>query len=106
MDGYDKILQLLSQRHDEWDAAARRAIVAEANFKQYEASTKKAYMDAGETAAKAEAALRAGDGWKEQFVNYKTLEHEADLLKKKIALGEMYWETERSRQASLRKIGI
>lgn len=106
MDEYDKILQRLGKRMEEWDEAVKEAIVAEAHFKQYEAATKKAHMDAGETAAKAEAILRASDGWRDQYVEFKTLEHKANVLKKKMDLGEMYWETERSRQASLRKVGI
>lgn len=106
MDAYDKILQKLGERMEEWDEASREAINADASFKQFEAASKKAYMDAGESAVRAEAEIRSTEAWRDQYANLKLLEHKANKLKKQMDLGEMYWETERSRQASLRRVGI
>ena len=58
MDRLDAILTKLSERINEWEGASREAIEAETNFKSFEASSQKAHMDAGASAAKAQTETR------------------------------------------------
>jgi len=84
-DRMDRILERLSERINEWEGASVEASEAETNFKSYEAATKKAYLDDGQSAAKAEV-LRA------------------EKLKKQIMLGQLAFDAERTKQANLRRV--
>ena len=54
-----KILNSLSERINKWESESEKCIELEANFKSMESASKLAYMQAGESAVKAEAMLRA-----------------------------------------------
>ena len=103
-DKLDRILERLSQRINEWESASVEAIEAETNFKAYEAATKKAYMDDGQSAARAEVETRAGGQWAEYYRAVQLSSLNVEKLKKQIMLGQLSFDAERTKQANLRRV--
>jgi len=103
-DKMDRILGRLSQRIDEWEGASVEAIEAETNFKAYEAVTKKAYMDTGESAAKSEVQARSSKEWAEYYKAVQLSNLRAAKLNKLITLGQLAFDAERTKQANQRRI--
>ena len=103
-DRLDRILDRLSQRINEWEGASVEAIEAETNFKSYEAVTKKAYMDAGESAAKSEVQARSSGEWAGYYQAVQLASLKAEKLKKQIMLGQLAFDAERTKQANLRRV--
>lgn len=103
-DRMDRILERLSERINEWEGASVEAIEAETSFKSYEAATKKAYMDDGQSAAKAEVETRAGGQWAEYYRAVQLSSLKAEKLKRLIMLGQLSFDAERTKNANLRKV--
>ena len=104
MDRMDAILTKLSERINEWEGASREAIEAETNFKSFEASSQKAYMDAGASAAKAQTETRASGEWASHYRAVQQASLKAEKLKKQITLGQLMFDAERTKQANQRRI--
>jgi anti-sigma28 factor (negative regulator of flagellin synthesis) len=104
MDRMDLILDRLSQRITEWEGASREAIEAETNFKSFEASSQKAHMDAGASAAKAQTETRSSGEWANHYRTVQQASLKAETLKKKIMLGQLAFDAERTKQANQRRI--
>jgi len=104
MDRMDQILDRLSQRINEWEGASREAIEAEANFKSFEASSQKAHMDAGSSAAKAQTETRSGGEWANHYRTVQLASLRAEKLKKQIMLGQLMFDAERTKQANQRRV--
>ena len=103
-DKLDRMLERLSQRINEWESASVEAIEAETNFKAYEAVTKKAYMDTGESAAKSEVQARSSKEWAGYYQAVQLSNLRAEKLKKQITLGQLAFDAERTKQANLRRV--
>jgi len=103
-DRMDRILERLSERINEWEGASVEAIEAETNFKSYEAATKKAHMDDGQSAARAEVETRAGGQWAEYYRAVQLSSLKAEKLKRLIMLGQLSFDAERTKNANLRKV--
>ena len=104
MDRMDAILTKLSERINEWERASREAIEAETNFKSFEASSQKAHMDAGSSAAKAQTETRSGGEWASHYRAVQLANLNAEKLKKQIMLGQLMFDAERTKQANQRRI--
>jgi methionyl-tRNA formyltransferase len=104
VDQLDRILDKLSQRIDEWDDAQAEAAEAEARLKSQEATTAKAMIDSGMSAAKAQQEVRAKTEWREMYLEAQYKNIAAQKVKMQIELGNKYFEAERTRQANLRGI--
>ena len=104
MDRMDAILTKLSERINEWEGASRQAIEAETNFKSFEASSQKAHMDAGSSAAKAQTETRSGGEWASHYRAVQLANLNAEKLKKQIMLGQLMFDAERTKQANQRRI--
>ena len=103
-DRMDRILERLSERIEQWERASVEAIEAETKLKSWEAVTKKAHMDAGESAARAEVETRAGGQWAEYYRAVQLSSLKAEKLKRLIMLGQLSFDAERTKNANLRKV--
>ena len=103
-DRMDRILERLSERINEWEGASVEAIEAETSFKSYEAATKKAYMDDGQSAAKSEVQARSSGEWAGYYQAVQLSNLRAEKLKKQIMLGQLAFDAERTKQANLRRV--
>lgn len=104
IDQLDRILDKLSTRIEEWDAAQSEAAEAEARLKSQEATAAKAMMDSGMSAAKAQQEVRAKDAWHEMYLDVQYKNIAAQKVKMQIELGNKHFEAERTRQANMRGI--
>ncbi|MDB2593615.1 hypothetical protein N9Y28_02830 [Euryarchaeota archaeon] len=103
-DRMDRILERLSERIEQWERASVEAIENETKLKSWEAITKKAHMDTGESAARAEVETRAGGQWAEYYRAVQLSSLKAEKLKKLIMLGQLSFDAERTKNANLRKV--
>ena len=99
-----KILNSLSERINKWESESEKCIELEANFKSMESASKLAYMQAGESAVKAEAMLRATPDWLEKYKELQQANLRVERAKRSIKLAELYFDAERTNQANQRGI--
>lgn len=104
MDPMDEILSLLSKRIEQWERASEESIEAETNFKSFEASSQKAHMDAGASAAKAQTETRATGIWANHYRAVQRASMKTEALKKQINLCQLMFDAERTKQANQRRI--
>jgi hypothetical protein len=103
-DPFDAVLEKWDQELSKYEAAAREAYRAEADFKSFSALKKKTLMDAGLSAAKAEAEVTANADWAIQFKKKSELDLVAEVSRRRLTLAQARFEAERSRQSSLRQV--
>lgn len=103
-DEFDEVLHKADLLLDQWDKAQRRANAADVRFKAWEARQKETLMDAGMSAVRAESTVRSGEEWAKNFLFLEERRQDAALVKEQYQQEIRRWETERSRQANLRKI--
>ena len=99
-----KILNSLSERINKWESESEKCIELEANFKSMESASKLAYMQAGESAVKAEAMLRATPDGLEKYKELQQANLRVERAKRSIKLAELYFDAERTNQANQRGI--
>lgn len=87
-----------------WQKAQEEAAYAEANFKAWESATKAAYMATKMSAVMAEAKVRANPDWADRYLDSQKKAIAAETKKRILRLAEAKWESERSRQVSLRSL--
>ena len=117
-DTFEEIVATIEEKIDELEEAQWRLARLEASFKGYEASSKKAFMDAGMSAVKADTEMRAAGrermderlgewpvgAWER---NYATVQEQSifvEKLKRKIKVLEMRFEALRSMKADARRV--
>ena len=90
---------------EQWETKALQAAESEGFFKSYEAASKKAICDGQKiSAVMAEAAVRSQIEWKDRYINVQKCNIEAETAKRILRLAEAKWETERSKEVSLRNL--
>ena len=100
----DHILHQLSERIDEWEQAEVLHAEKDATFKALEAAKKKALMDGKKlSATAADIEFRADPEWAAVYMEVQTAKIKAEALKKRIQLGQAYFDAERSRYSATRK---
>ena len=100
----DQILDSLDRMISEWEQQSLMAIEAEANFKSFEASSKKALIDVGDSAAKAEVFVRAMPAWTEKYKALQQASLSVEVLKKRIMVAQLSFDAERTNRADKRRI--
>ncbi len=101
LDRMDHILHQLSERIDEWEQAEVLHAEKDATFKAPEAAKKKALMDGKKlSATAADIEFRADPA---VYMEVQTAKIKAEALKKRIQLGQAYFDAERSRYSATRK---
>ena len=88
-----------------WESKALEAAEVDGMFKAFEAASKKAICDGQKiSAVMAEAAVRSQVEWKDRYIKVQTANIESEKAKRMLRLAEAKWETERSKEVSLRKV--
>ncbi len=103
-DELDLCLHAWEKAIDEWQEAQMEAAEEEGMFKAWESATKAAIMATKVSAVMAEAQVRANPHWRERYLKYQKLSIVAETKKRILRLAEAKWESERSRQVSLRSL--
>ena len=117
-DPLGEALNAWEKAKDEWVAAALDAAKEEASLKAWEASRKKALiMGQKKSAVLAESILRSepsyqGDekefigmtDWEYRFITTQKASIEAEDKKRSMVIAQSRWETERTREATLRHV--
>jgi len=101
----------------EWKKAEENHAVLDASFKAFEASTKAIMMNSHKMSATAsETYMRSGDlshigihlkdkdKWESRLLAVSHAKVRAEEKKKQLRLAEARWETQRTREASLRQV--
>ena len=101
-DELDNCLQNWEVAIDEWQHAQLQFAHSETMFKAWEAATKSAIMATKVSAVLAEAQVRAKEEWAKRYLSVQKDSIAAETKKRILRLVEAKWESERSRQVSLR----
>ena len=90
---------------NDWEIKALKAAEVDGFFKSFEAASKKAICDGQKiSAVMAEAAVRSQIEWKDRYIAVQQSNIEAEKAKRILRLAEAKWETERSKEVSLRNL--
>jgi hypothetical protein len=103
-DELDECLENWEKAIDDWRVAQFKCAHSETMFKAWEAATKSAIMAHKVSAVLAEAKIRSMDEWSDRYLESTKLNIDAETKKRILRLSEAKWESERSRQVSLRSL--
>lgn len=103
-DELEDCLDVWERAIHEWQRAAENAAQEEATFKAWEAATKAAHIGMKKSAVLSEALVRGDPKWAERYLSHQRASVQAEMKKRILRLAEAKWETERSRQVSLRQV--
>ena len=103
-DELDQCLQTWERAIDDWQKAQSQFAHTETMFKAWEAATKSAIMATKVSAVLAEAQVRAKEEWAKRYLAVQKDSIAAETKKRILRLAEAKWESERSRQVSLRSL--
>ena len=76
----------------------------EASFKAWEAAIKKAHMENKVSGIMADVLLKTHDDWERRYLDVQKYSIKSEMAKKRLRLAEASWETERSKEVSLRNV--
>lgn len=108
----DKAIDEMSEALESWERKAIEYHNAKTSFEAWEAGTKKTFMHAGMSGVAAEAEMKCkgqfqpghGSAWEAHANKVNELMVQEKAAAKKIRVAEMRWETERSKNATLRNV--
>ena len=89
---------------ESWVKASEEVIEIETSYKAFCSATKKALMDAGATATKAEAHVQADVEWADKYRELQLARLKVQKTQKLMEIKRMEFEAERTNQANLRQI--
>ena len=79
-------------------------VKVESSFKAWEAAIKLAHMRNKASGVMAEGLVRTHNDWEARYLEAQTLSVRSETAKRILRISEAKWETERSRQVSLRNL--
>ena len=79
-------------------------VEVESSFKAWEAAIKMAHMRNKASGVMAEGLVRTHNDWEARYLEAQTLSVRSETAKRILRISEAKWETERSRQVSLRNL--
>jgi len=100
----DLIMEGLEGAFRAWIEASEEVIEIETNYKAFCSATKKALMDAGASATKAEANVQASPDWSDKYRELQMARLKVQKTLKLMEIKRMKFEAERTNQANLRHI--
>ena len=103
-DDMEEILNEMSELVDDWEKDCQELAEKEASFKQWQAAEKKARIESGDSAAKAEVYVYASKKWEKKYLEIQQLNIRDSVWKRKMAIADKAFDAERSREATLRNI--
>ncbi len=99
-----QIVEGIEDIWESWVKASEEVIEIETNYKAFCSATKKALMDAGATATKAEANVQADVEWADKYRELQLARLKVQKTLKLMEIKRMKFEAERTNQANLRQI--
>tara|TARA_B100000575_G_C22976360_1_gene563447 strand:- start:104 stop:436 length:333 start_codon:yes stop_codon:yes gene_type:complete len=103
-DDMEEILNEMSDLVDDWEKHSNELAEEETTFKAWQAGQKKALIDAGDSAAKAEVSVQAEPEWSIRYLKVQKMQIQDQVWKRKMAIADKAFDAERSREATLRNI--
>ncbi|OUV76666.1 MAG: hypothetical protein CBC83_00165 [Flavobacteriales bacterium TMED123] len=101
----DQCLQNWEKAIDDWSSAAELAAQKETMLKAYEAAKKVALVQGSKmSATMADSTVRATADWEVKYLECQRANIAGERAKRILRLSEAKWETERSKQVSLRQL--
>jgi len=76
----------------------------ETRFKSWEAAIKMAHMRNKASGVMADCLVKTHEDWESRYLNVQKLSVKAETAKRVLRLAEAAWETERSKEVTLRNI--
>lgn len=104
LDEMDERIYAWEEAVEKWQEAQIEYNEAEGMFKAWEASQKTALMGMKMSATSAESRVKASDQWAERYIEVQNLAVMAETKKRIMRIAEAKWETQRSKEASLRNV--
>ena len=99
-----QIVEGIEDIWESWVKASEEVIEIETSYKAFCSATKKALMDAGATATKAEAHVQADVEWADKYRELQMARLKVQKTVKLMEIKRMEFEAERTNQANLRQI--
>ena len=99
-----QIVEGIEDIWESWVKASEEVIEIETSYKAFCSATKKALMDAGATATKAEANVQADVEWADKYRELQLARLKVQKTLKLMEIKRMKFEAERTNQANLRQI--
>jgi len=103
-DDMESILEEMAGLVEQWEEHSNLLAEEETSFKSWQAAEKKARIDAGDSAAKAEVSVQAEPEWSERYLNLQKMQIQEQVWRRKMAIADKAFDAERSREATLRNI--
>lgn len=103
-DEMDECLNAWEDAVADWKEAADRFAELDTTFKAWEAARKAAYMAAKVSAVQSEAKVRSEQGWSDRYLESQKANIAAETAKRIVRLAEARWQSEQTRQVSLRAL--
>jgi len=101
----------LDQKIEGWESAITNFEVAQlayaqvdASFKAWEAALKLAHMKNKASGVMAESLVKGHPDWEGRYLEVQQLSIKAETSKRILSVAQAKWETERSKQVSLRNV--
>jgi hypothetical protein len=103
-DPLDRCIEAWEVAIDNYETAQIAYIQIESNFKAWEAAIKMAHMRNKTSGVMAEVMVKTHRDWEPRYLESQTLGVKAETAKRILRISEAKWETERSKQVSLRQL--
>ena len=103
-DPVDQCLEIWSQAISNYEQASLQLAESEASFKAWEAAIKMAHMRNKASGVMAEGLVKTHQDWEQRYLDVQTLGVKAETAKRILRISEATWETERSKQVTLRNL--
>ena len=103
-DPLDRCIEAWELAIANYEIAQLSYVEVESSFKAWEAAIKMAHMRNKASGVMAEGLVKTHNDWEQRYLEAQTLGIKAETSKRILRISEAKWETERSRQVSLRKL--
>ena len=94
-DDMESILDEMAGLVEQWEEHSNLLAEEETSFKSWQAMEKKARIDAGDSAAKAEVSVQAEPEWSERYLNLQKMQIQEQVWKRKMAIADKAFDAER-----------
>jgi len=103
-DDMESILEKMADLVEQWEEHSNLLAEQETAFKSWQAGCRKALIDAGDSAAKAEVSIQAEPEWSIRYLKVQKMQIQEQVWRRKMAIADKAFDAERSREATLRNI--
>tara|TARA_R110000796_G_scaffold28162_1_gene77245 strand:- start:863 stop:1237 length:375 start_codon:yes stop_codon:yes gene_type:complete len=103
-DPLDRCIEVWEEAIANYELAQLSYVAVESSFKAWEAAIKMAHMRNKASGVMAEGLVRTHNDWEPRYLESQTLSVKSETAKRILRISEAKWETERSKQVSLRNL--